>query len=182
MKINALLIMAVGALALAGCSTPSKVNSGPIKAHTFSFVAPKPKPPLGGADFGPIHAMVQEAIAKSLARKGLSQVATGGDLTLAYLIIAGNNASTTTINDYFGSRDDTSALHEKAQNAYSGSKNPNYFEAGTLVIDVLDPKTSALLWRQYASRPMLKNPSVDARTARIQEVVDEILKDLVIQP
>jgi PBP1b-binding outer membrane lipoprotein LpoB len=181
MKTKILLLLAVGALALAGCSTPSTVNSGPLKAHTFSFVAPKPKPPLGGADFTPVHTMVQEAITKNLAQKGLSKVPNGGDLTIAYLIIAGNNATTTTINDYFGPRDDATALHEKAQNAYSKSKNPNYFEAGTLVIDVLDPKTGALLRRHYASRPVLQNPTVDARAARIQEVVDEVLRDLTIE-
>ena len=39
MKLNLVSIMAVGALALAGCSsTPTKVDCGPIPARTFSFV------------------------------------------------------------------------------------------------------------------------------------------------
>ena len=61
------------------------------------------------------------------------------------------------INDYFGYAADADALQNKAQAAYTGSKNPNYFEAGTLVIDVIDSKTFKLLKRGYATRPILQN-------------------------
>ena len=72
------------------------------------------------------------------------------------------------------------ALHNKAQGAYTRSKNPNYFEAGTLVIDIIDSKSFKLLKRNYATRPTLKNLPADAKAARIQEVVDEILGDVRI--
>jgi len=183
MKIKTLLLLAAGALALAGCSTPTQVDTGRVQARTFSFITRKPQAsPINGDSYAPIHAMIQEAIVRDLAQKGLSQVPAGGDVTVAYLIITGNNASTASINDYFGSREDASALHNKAQNAYAGSKNPNYFEAGTLVIDLIDSKTSALLWRRHVSRPMLRNPTADARAALIQGVVDEILSDVRIVP
>jgi hypothetical protein len=126
--------------------------------------------------------MVQAAITKNLAGRGVSAAASGGDVTVAYLIIAGNNASTTSINDYFGYGEDAAALLDKAHTAYTGSKNPNYFEAGTLVIDIIDSKSFKLLRRGYATRPILRNLPDDARAARIQEVVDEILRDLRIAP
>ena len=183
MKIKTLLLLAAGALAIAGCSTPTQVDTGRVQARTFSFITRKPQAsPINGDSYAPIHAMIQEAIVRGLAQKGLSQVPAGGDVTVAYLIITGNNASTASINDYFGSRDDASALHDKAHNAYTGSKNPNYFEAGTLVIDLIDSKTFELLYRHHASRPMLRNPTADVRAARIQEVVDEILSNVRIVP
>ena len=177
-----ILLLAAGALALAGCSsTPTQVDTGPIRARTFNYINPGPKPAPAYANSEPaVHAMIQEAIARNLAKRGVRRVAAGGDVTVAYLIITGNNASTTSISDYFGYGEDASALHEKAQAAYSGSKNPNYFEAGTLVIDLIDSKTFKLLKRGHATRPILRNLPADGRAARIQEVVDEILRDMRI--
>jgi hypothetical protein len=174
------LILAAGIFALAGCSsTPAKVDSGPIRARTFSFVTTVAKPSPGYEDNRQIiHPMVQGAISKNMSGRGVSQVASGGDVTVAYLIITGNNASTASINDYFGYGDDATALHEKAHKAYTESKNPNYFEAGTLVIDIIDTRTFKLLKRGYATRPILRNLPDDARASRIQEVVDEILRDV----
>ena len=69
-----------------------------------------------------------------------------------------------------------------AHDAYTGSKNPNYFEAGTLVIDLVDAKSFKLLKRGYATRPVLRNLEADARAARIQGVVDQIFSDLRVAP
>jgi len=180
MKLPSLVVLTAGALALAGCSsTPTKLDSGAIHAQTFSFVAQAGKPSPDYVDGRQIiHPMVQGAIARSLGARGLNQVASGGDVTVSYLIITGNNASTTAIDDYFGYGEDAYALHEKAQKAYTSSKNPNYFEAGTLLIDIIDGKSFKLLKRNYATRPILRNLPNDARAARIQEVVDEILRDV----
>lgn len=105
-----------------------------------------------------------------------------GDVTVGYLIIVGNNASTAVINDYFGYSEDDTKLHDKAHAAYTRNKNPNYFAAGTLVIDIVDSKTFKLLKRGHATRPLLRDLPADAKAARIQEVVDEILRDLRVTP
>ncbi len=184
MKINSLLTLAAGALVLAGCSsTPTKVDSGPIHARTFSFVNRSSQPMPDYADKRqPIHQMIQAAITKNLADRGVAKVEGGGDVTVSYLIIVGNGATTTAINDYFGYGEDAQALHDKAHEVYTGSKNPNYFEAGTLVIDIVDSRSYKLLKRGYTSRQLLKNLPDDARAARIQEVVNEILRDVQIAP
>lgn len=110
----------------------------------------------------------------------MRQVASGGDLTVAYLVIVGNNASTEAINTYFGYGRDVTALHEKAQSAYTGSKNPSYFEAGTLLVDILDTRSFKLLERNYATRPVLRNPTAEVRAANIQDAVNEVLKGVRI--
>jgi hypothetical protein len=170
------------AFLLAACSsTPTTANRGSIHARSFSFVQLKP----GAADFAEkrqaVHGMVQEAIVNNLARKGVSHFASGGDVTVAYLLVVGNNASTMAVNDYFGYGRDTAALTDKAQEAYNSSKNPNYFEAGTLLIDVLDPKSGQLLWRSHVTKPLLQNVTDEARAQRIQEAVNETLSGLQIQ-
>jgi len=184
MRLNSLLLLAASSLALASCSsTPAKVDHGPVRARTFSFVNTGAKPAPAYADNRQIiHPMIQDAITRTLAGRGVSRVPAGGDITVSYLVIIGDNASTTSINDYFGYGEDASALHEKAHAAYGKSKNPNYFEGGTLLIDLVDSKSFKLLKRGYATRPVLRDLPNDARAARIQEVVDEIFRDVRIAP
>jgi hypothetical protein len=119
MKLPLLLTLAAGILTLAGCSSaPAKLDGGSIRARAFNFVARSGKPAPACADNRQaIHSMIQGAISKNLAGRGVSQVPSGGDITVAYLIIAGNNASTTSINDYFGYGGDASALVDKAHAA-----------------------------------------------------------------
>ncbi len=101
---------------------------------------------------------------------------------MAYLVITGNNVSTEAISDYFGYREDLGALHDRAHDVYTGSKNPDHFEAGTLLIDIIDAKSFKPLMRGYATRPIMRHLSTDSRAARIREVVDEILRDVRIAP
>ena len=168
-------------LLLAGCSTPTRVDKGPIQARTFSFIdrgaAPKP-------DFAdsrePVHRLIQDAITDNLAAKGVTKVASGGDITVAYLVIVGNNGSTEAINTYFGYGRDATELHEKAHKAYTASKNPNYFEAGTLLIDIVDSKSFKVLDRNYVTRQLLRNPTAEVRAANVKDAVNAVLKDVRI--
>jgi hypothetical protein len=184
MKTNPLLLLTLAALVLAGCSsTPTKVNTGAIHARTFNFVNPSSKPTPGFVDNNEaVHAMIHKAITDNLAARGVTRVSAGGDVTVAYLVITGDNVSTTAIREYFGYGDDLGDLHERAHDAYTGTKNPNHFEAGTLLIDIVDGKNFKLLKRGYATRPILRHLSEGARAARIREVVDEILRDVRIAP
>jgi hypothetical protein len=180
MKTNPLLLLVAGILALAGCSSaPTKVDRGPIAARSFSFVNPAAPP---AARWKPLHAMIQEAITANLARRGVPKAEAGGEVTVGYLVVAGNNASLASITDYFANSEDPDRLADKAHAAYTNNKNPNYFEAGTLVIDLIDSKSFKLLKRGFATRPVLRDPSADARAAHIQDAVDEILRDLRLTP
>jgi hypothetical protein len=170
------LAVVVAALSMAGCSTPTRVDKGNIDARTFSFVnggvAANPNPTDRRQAF---HQMIQESITHHLKAKGVSLVPRGGDVTVSYLVIVGNNASTETIRTYYSEAGDAGAFGDKAFDAYTSSKNPNYFEAGTLLIELLDSRTFKLLHRNYAVRPILRDPSMEVRAARIQEAVDEAL-------
>jgi hypothetical protein len=182
-KMTAFLVLTAAGLALAGCSsTPTKVNSGTISARSFNFVNRAGTVPAYADGRQHVHALVQQAITKNLATRGVGKVETGGDITVSYLVIVGNNATTTSLNDYFGYGGGASELQDKAHKAYTGNKNPNYFEAGTLLIDLVDSKSFKLLRRGHASRPILRDLPDDQRAARIQEVVDEILRDVRFKP
>ena len=182
MKYSFFVTLNLAALLVAGCSsTPTRVDTGSIHAASFSFVAASPGPPPDFAEKrAQIHAMIQDAINRHLEGKGLTKSASGGDVAVAYLIVVGDNVSTEAISTYFGYGRDTTDLLEKAENAYTDTKNPNYFQAGTLLIDIIDAKTFKLLKRSYVVRPLLSNPTAEVRAERIQEAVDAVLKDVRI--
>lgn len=171
------------AIAVTGCSSvKSQVDKSPISARTFSFLNTGQRQLPGYADERKqAHAAIQQAIVSFLATKGVSHVPTGGDVTVAYIVIVGNNANTTSLNAYFGYTDEAEALVKEVHKEQTvGEQNRGYFEAGTLVIDFLDPHTSKLLQRRSIQAPILRNLPLDERTARVQSIVDQALKDLPI--
>jgi hypothetical protein len=170
-------------MALAGCSSvETKVDRGPVTARTFSFLNMGPRATPAYAEARKqAHAMIQQAIIKNLAAKGVSQVNAGGDVTVAYIVVLGNNVSTTSINDYFGYGPDAEALLDKVHKEQTqASAQRGYFEAGTLVIDILDPKTSKILDRRTTTAQILRNLPMESRAARVQSIVDQALADLRI--
>jgi hypothetical protein len=184
MNLRTFLSAVASILVLAGCSsTPGKVDNGPIQAKTFSFVQPPPAPYPGYVDQRAAgHALIQSAIEKNLSGRGLSKLPPGqGDVTVAYLVVIGDNSSTAMVDTYFGQGRDTSEIHTKAQAAYDSAQTSNYFQAGTLLIDVIDAKSNALLKRGYATRPSLRQVPENDRGGVVQGAVDEILRDLKLQ-
>src|SRR4051812_34856260 len=116
-------LLLVSLLVTANCfAVSTKVNRGPIHARTFNFVSRMSKADPNVADNREtVHKMVQSAITKSLAARGVARVSSAGDVTVTYLIIKGDNISTGAIRDYFGYSDDMGDLHDKAHKAYTNS-------------------------------------------------------------
>jgi hypothetical protein len=177
------LLLIIAVLALSGCSSvKTKIDRGAIAARTFSFLNTGSKPlPAYAEARKEAHLAIQQALVNNLAAKGVALVPTGGDVTVAYLLIVGNNAETTSLNSYFGYSSDAEALVDKVhQEQAVGSKERNYFEAGTLVVDFLDPKTSKILQRRSIQAQVLRNLPAESRVARVQAIVDQALADVVI--
>jgi len=165
-------------LALAGCSSvKTSVDKGAVNARTFSFLNTGSRQTPSNSR-KQAHELVQQALINNLGRKGVTYTATGGDVTVAYLIVVGNNGATTSLNEYFGYSDDTTAMVDKVHSAQTGGDDRGYFEAGTLVIDFVDPATSKLLQRRSVHSQVLRNLTMEARTARVQALVDQALKDV----
>ena len=171
------------AAALGACSSvKTHVDKGPVQARTFSFLDTGSRTtPSYAEDRKEAHALVQEAITKNLASKGVAHVPSGGEVTVAYLIVVANNVTTTALNDYFGYTPDSEALLQKVHSEETtDNKSRGYFEAGTLVIDLLDPKTSKVLQRRSIQAQVLRNLPMENRSARVQSIVDQALADVRI--
>jgi len=178
-----LLVCLFLGLALAGCSSvKTHVDKGQVKARTFSWLDTGSRPtPDFAEDRKEAHALVQQAITKNLAARGVNYVPTGGNVTVAYLIVVGNNVATTSLNSYFGYTPDSEALVEKVHSQQTSSDaSRGYFESGTLVIDLLDPATSKLLQRRSIHAQVLRDLPMEKRQERVQSVVDQALRDVPI--
>jgi len=94
------------------CSTvKTHVDKGPVKARTFSFLDRGTRQSPDYAERNKqAHAMVQQALTNYFGAKGVTYTPKNGDVTVAYLIIVGNNVATASLNDYFGYTDDSDAL------------------------------------------------------------------------
>jgi len=174
--------LAVACLPTACSSVKHQVYKGTVKGRTFSFLTAGPRElPSYAEERQEAHHMVQQAIIKNLAAKGLAYTPSGGDVTVAYLIVVGNNSTTTSLNDYFGYTADTEAFVNRVHSEQTGNKDARgYFEAGTLVIDFVNPATSKLLQRRSIRAEVLRNLPAETRSARVQEVVDQALKDVSV--
>lgn len=182
-KLSSLFLAAAVALVFSGCSsTPDRVNEGAIRAKSFQFVTLKPSSASFVEKREAVHSMIQKAIKSNLSARGVTYVQSGGEVTVAYLLVIGNNASTVAVNDYFGYDRDGQELADKAHKAYDTAKSPNYFEAGTLLIDVLSSQSGKLLWRGHVTKPVLNVAADDVRAQRVQDAVNELLATCRISP
>src|SRR5262249_44382875 len=154
-----------------------------IRGKTFNFVANSAsKATQYEKNRQAVHAMIQEAITSEMAAKGITRASGAGDITVAYMVVVGNNSTTVAINDYFGYGRDSSEIEDKIHKSQAvDSNNPNYFEAGTLVIDIVDSQTYKLLKRSYVVKQLLRGQPEDLRKANIQQAVNEALKDVHIE-
>lgn len=176
------VMLGLALLAAAGCSSvKTNVDEGVLHARTFSFLDTGTRQAPNYAETSQqAYEMVKQALMNNLAAKGLTYTASGGDVTAAYLIIVGNNATTTSLNNYFGYTPDSAALASKVHKEQTSDSSRGYFESGTLVIDLLDPKTSKLLQRRSITAKLLRNLPLESRTARVQAIVDQALNDVRI--
>jgi hypothetical protein len=147
-----LSIIAACLLCVVGCSSvPTKVDKGPVSATTYSFMTSKaPAGVVVNERREQTHAIIQKAIAADLKQKGLDPVASGGQVQIGYMVVVADNASTATYDEYFGYGRDAKALADKAHKAVSKSKSRDLFEIGAIVIDVVDPRDSKVLFRSVA--------------------------------
>jgi hypothetical protein len=100
---------------------------------------------------------------------------------VAYLIVGGNNVATTSLNDYFGYSNDANALVDMIHKQQAvNDQSRNYFQQGTLIVDLVDPGTGKLLWRNSMQRDIVRNVTPETRVERIQEVTDAVFQPLQI--
>jgi len=168
-------IFLVPAFVMAGCA-PATMNvsshvdrAADFKAFQTYTWGPADALPTGDPrlDKNPLFKdQFQGAVEKQLALKGLTQVTTGKpDLLIHYHANISERLDVTGIDRPYGS-----CVGENCQ------AEVNLYEAGTIVLDIVDAKTNKLIWRgwaQGAAKTMLDNP--DEMTRQINKAVPQMV-------
>ncbi len=168
------LIPMLALIAAAGCTPPLTVDSDYDPSTEFSKYKtwtwlPGSKPSEKDID-NLSEQRLRSAIEAELPKRGLTKADTGADLSVTFRIsiqhkIESSNASV--------------GIGYGWGPAHVGvSKSPTRsYDEGTLILDLVDPKTKTLVWRGTAKGTVHKDYSPEERQERIQNAVAHLLQD-----
>lgn len=164
--------------AISGCSSVPMPKGTSKGYSTIRFINPKQAIEVDETERAlAANRMIHEAITAQMEDHGLRVVQQDDvDLVVAYLLIVQDNVSTTSINQYFGSRDDASDIADKAHTKGLSGKQMERFKRGALVIDLIDAKTLKLVYRDYTVRGISSRDPDEVRQKKINEAVAEALQ------
>jgi len=166
----------------AGCATVSvdadydtKSNFSNLK--TYSWVQAT-QPATGDAriDNSLLDSRVRSAVDQSLKARGYVKTSeVNPDFLVGYLAGIEEKTDVTTIN-----RPSTAGMmggyYSSAYFAYSNSETfVTQYQEGSLLIDIVNPKTKELMWRGTGKATVLENAKPEKREKRISEGVAKIL-------
>lgn len=174
MKTRLLLFLLPIAL-FSACQTVPQPKGSSHGYRSARLVRPHSAPAVANPDDRVNHA-IQSALASTFHARGFAIQSANADLIVAYLILVQDNVTTTMINDYFGSgrsaMDIADFAHERG--VIRNNKADSY-QAGTLVIDIIDSKTGKLIYRDYATRDVTGGLSDAQLKAHADSAVQQAL-------
>ncbi len=160
---------------LSACQTVEQPKGSSHGYKSARLVRPKSVPTFANPDDRANHA-IQSALASTFRSNGFTVDPANADLTVAYLIVLQNNATTQLIDDYFGFGRSSMQIAEIAHDrGVIRNNRADYYQAGTLVIDIIDNKTGKLVYRDYATRDVTGDLSDAQLQARANSAVQEAL-------
>jgi len=100
-----------------------------------------------------VNTYLQAALKEEFESHGLKESEQDAELIVAFLLIVQDTAVTTAISDYYitSGSDILSEAHRRM-----GKKNlPGGYEAGAIVVDIIDKKSGEVIYRDFAKREVL---------------------------
>ena len=179
MKLFRSLVL-IGLIALAAGCTTIKVASDfdPeadfSKLHSYAIhAAPADAVTDPRVDNSLLDERIRAALDTELSAKGFQKLRGGSpDFLVSFHVGVQSKLDVTTLNrsyPYYGG-------YYGAWGGYSETMVREY-EQGTLIIDVIDPSTGNLIWRGSAQSEVKDLKTPEARTKRINVVVERVLKN-----
>lgn len=173
LRLLTLLVLLAG-IVLAGCSTVSVSSDWDRHAsfanlHTWAWIPDQEKPTGDERVDDPLlRKRIRQAIADTLNARGYLEIEAGRpDFFVAYHVAVTQKLTTRTIYTgyypygYWGG-------------GFAQTEVESYDE-GTLLIDVVEPRTMDLIWRGKAQSPVKDLKSPADREARVRQVVKKVL-------
>lgn len=165
------------ALMVGGCASVDLPKGKVGKYTSARFVKLDPNVKLaGGNRDGEIDGLIRQGITSRFEQEGLTVSDGDADLIIAFLLVTQNNVTTTTVGQYFGSGDDRAKILDVAhKKGVIKSNRIEAYEAGAVVIDVVDAQSSKLLYRNFAKRDIDRQRSKEEGKQVLEEAVNEAL-------
>ena len=178
---------------LSGCAASSVVTqSNAIKApgaalgeaKTFAWIQPTPASP---ADFdkgfsAELDMNIRKSVEENLKAKGLEQVDSKPDVLVAYDVSVDVPLEKDRMQQYaegfgYGYAHMAGYRYNYINPDMPGYRPVDLYKQGTLIVDLVDPKSNTLLWRGWAEGAIT---DMDARYKQIQQQVNEVLQKLTL--
>ncbi|MFT4548981.1 MAG: hypothetical protein ACI8XO_000635 [Verrucomicrobiales bacterium] len=177
MKITQLLFASILAAFACSCSSIDKPKGNSKGFQSARFVkTTSTTTPQGLEDTPAVNKIVQDAITSEFSKRGMTVGDAGADVIIAYMLIRQDTSATTMNPDHFGYGRDAEAILERAhERGTIENKSPDAFEAGAIVIDILDARSNELVFRNFAKRSVIEGISEEAREQRIASAVAEAM-------
>lgn len=165
----------VCAVALSACSSVQVNSDWDPQAdfaglHSWSWQSATPLA-TGNArlDDPLVHKRIQAAIRSALEARGYAQLFSGKpDFEVAYHVAIQQKLDARTIYTGYGPY--------RGWGMAGAHTVVDSYEVGTLIIDFISPATNSVIWRGTAQSRLQELKTPEEREARVQEVVDQVLK------
>ncbi|WP_018477931.1 DUF4136 domain-containing protein [Pontibacter roseus] len=152
------------------------------KQRTYSWYQPKPTAPATyGKDYSPeLHQHLTKAIEAELAEKGYRKTSVNPDLLLAYDVSVSVPVEKDVPELYGNGFGYSYAYMGGYRYTYGNTQMPGYravdlFKEGTVIVDLIDPKTNQLLWRGWTEGAI---SNFNAGYGKVSGIVRNIISKL----
>lgn len=171
------------AVSLTGCATNFETGSQQApdanfaRRSTFRFVPDKSRAAAEAVANGPDwRGFISQDILAALNGKGYRFFPNRQtDLWVAFHIVLVENESIATLDNYLGYPLTRSQSGQADLSRFQDPNHPGDVSKGTLIIDFLDPKKKALLWRGWAKTNVDLKQSGEKLQAMAKQAVDQII-------
>jgi hypothetical protein len=150
--------------------------------NTYAWYQPTPGAVAAyGEGYGPgLNENMLKAVEEELARKGYTKTSVNPDMLVAYDMSVSVPDAMDKPERYGQGFGYSYAYMSGYRYTYGNAQMPGYravdlFKQGTLIVDVIDPRTKQLLWRGW-TEGAVKNPN--AGYSKVRSLVQEIMKGM----
>lgn len=187
--IHSMYFLAAALFVVTGCTTTYTVHSDYdpnvdfSRLKTFDWTSSS-QPETGdpGIDSPLLNSQIRNAIHKTLASKGYRHLTKGSaDFLVQYHVAIEERSDVMTIDtpSYAAGPTATPGGFSTIGSSVGYQRTQTYvvrYEEGTLVIDIVDPKSKQIIWRGSVQKVIERSASPEKKNTRIEKAVQKTLK------
>lgn len=156
-KLYTLISLCFGIILLSGCSTTKKIDFPKGSSAGYSTFRMYEHNPDHVPDFtnreDRVNSYLKSALESEFKAQGLQESPENAELIVSFLLVVQNTAVTAAVSDYYVSSG--SDIVSEAHRRLGKSNKPSGYEAGAIVVDIIDKDSGTVIYRNFAKREVL---------------------------